>query len=160
MEYHACLSETQMCSGGTMPSRSSNEPSAIEIASGRLLRSAKSWLPQRGQNLRVTLSPEGNSATCPVIVTWSFGKSARTKKAEPVSRWQSRQWQARTLIGSPVTVYFTVPQKHWPVRVTGVDLLVVDSLIALLPVMLTLPSLLFKQQTYFTSLRKIFLFPA
>ena len=61
------------------------------MASGLLLRSAKIWLPQRGQNLRVRSSLEANSVTVPVTRTWSFWKSARTKKADPVSCWQSRQ---------------------------------------------------------------------
>lgn len=62
------------------------------------------------------------------MLTAVFRKSARTKKAEPVSRWQSRQWQARTLMGGPVTTYFTAPQKHWPVLVA--DLLMDDSLMS------------------------------
>jgi len=95
------------------------------------LRSAKTWLPQRGQNLRVKSSLEGNSASLPEIVTLSFGNSARTKNAEPVTRWQSRQWHARTLIGGPVTVYFTAPQKHWPVLLTGLDLFIDDSFMKL-----------------------------
>lgn len=119
IESHSCLSETQMCSVGKIPSNWLNEPSAMAMASGLLLRSAKIWLPQRGQNLRIRSSLEANSVTVPVMRTWSFRNSARTKKADPVSCWQSRQWHARTLIGGPVTTNFTAPQKHCPVRTNG-----------------------------------------
>jgi hypothetical protein len=55
------------------------------------------------------------------MATLAFGKSARTKKAEPVSRWQSWQWHARTLMGAPLATYFTAPQKQPPVLFTDAD---------------------------------------
>src|ERR1700722_3936251 len=129
MDSHFCLSETQTCSEGAIPFKLSKEPRAMLMASGRLLRSAKIWLPQRGQNLRMRSSLELYSVSWPVIITWLLRNSALTKKAEPVNRWQSWQWHARTLMGSPVTTYFTAPQKQPPVRITAPDFFTVYSLI-------------------------------
>ena len=52
---------------------------------------------------------------------WMSDKSARAKKGEPIAFWQLRQWQARTLIGSPSHEKRTAPQRHPPSRVIGLS---------------------------------------
>ena len=47
----------------------------------------------------------------PKTVTCSLAKKAPTPKAEPVRRWQSKQWQSDTLAGSPLQRITSCP--HW-----------------------------------------------
>src|SRR3954471_15795087 len=53
------------------------------------------------------------------MVSASCANSARAKKGEPVDRWQLRQWQMRTLIGSPSQAKRTAPQKQPPWWIMG-----------------------------------------
>jgi hypothetical protein len=43
---------------------------------------------------------------------WS--NSARAKNGDPIAFWQFRQWQMRTLIGSPSALNRTAPHRHPP----------------------------------------------
>src|SRR5882757_9534803 len=40
--------------------------------------------------------------------------SARAKNGDPIAFWQLRQWQIRTLIGSPSALKRTAPHRHPP----------------------------------------------
>src|SRR4051812_40577158 len=42
------------------------------------------------------------------------GNNALAKNGEPIAFWQSRQWQTRTLIGSPSAFRRTAPHRHLP----------------------------------------------
>src|SRR4051794_3195471 len=61
------------------------------------------------------------------MVSASCANSARAKKGEPVDRWQLRQWQMRTLIGSPSQAKRAAPQKQPPWWIMGHVLLQIPS---------------------------------
>jgi hypothetical protein len=53
--------------------------------------------------------------------------SARAKNGDPIAFWQLRQWQIRTLIGSPSALNRTAPHRHPPSWV------IVSPLVATIP---------------------------
>src|ERR1700716_1134002 len=50
----------------------------------------------------------------PSTVRAFWSKSARAKNGDPIAFWQLRQWQMRTLIGSPTALNRTAPHRHPP----------------------------------------------
>ncbi len=56
----------------------------------------------------------GQRVVSPVRSTSASRKMARAKNAPPVARWQLRQWQIRTLIGSAAARQRTWPQRQPP----------------------------------------------
>ena len=60
------------------------------------------WLPQRGQKPRLTWDPSLPKApyclNAPAMLTASSGKSTIVALPEPVTFWQSRQWQCNAAV--------------------------------------------------------------
>src|SRR6185369_8635949 len=82
-----------------------------------LVRRENSRVPQTLQNTRSSASEEGKRAVSPSTDNARWSNSARAKNGEPIAFWQLRQWQMRTLSGSPSVLNRTAPQKHPPSRV-------------------------------------------
>src|SRR5258706_1955120 len=85
--------------------------------------------PQVSQKLRPTLppfSPSTQWVRAWPLVTLSAGRGTiiASVGAPPDVYWQSRQWHATWNTGSAVSSYLTAPQRHPPVRLTIVHLLI------------------------------------
>src|ERR1700744_2121435 len=87
---------------------------------GRKAGRQKTLEPQVGQKLNSTGLPLSPRRTYwpagPEGVTCASSKKTATLKALPVRFWQAPQWQAETLIGSPVVVIDRALQVQVAVR--------------------------------------------
>src|SRR5262249_6060427 len=77
-------------------------------------RQANSRVPQRTQNTRSSRSEVAKRPVSPVTVSALCSKKARAKNGEPIAFWQLRQWQTRTLSGSPALLNPPPPQRQPP----------------------------------------------
>jgi hypothetical protein len=77
-------------------------------------RSVNNEVPHTVQNPRTSTAEEFNRPIGPVIVMPAKGISTRALNAAPIDRWHTRQWQTRTLIGSPRASYRETSQKQPP----------------------------------------------
>ena len=81
---------------------SSRVPAFTKMSPGISSICVNIWLPQREQKPRLTWDPsEPKAPYClnvPVIFTASSGKSTMVALPDPVTFWQSRQWQCSAAV--------------------------------------------------------------
>src|SRR6187402_3290266 len=110
-----------ICSVGAKALRSSKVASATPTTVP-LVRRENSRVPQSLQNTRSSASDDGKRAVSPATESARWSNCARAKNGEPIAFWQLRQWQMRTLSGSPSVLNRTAPQKHPPSRVMPISI--------------------------------------
>src|SRR6187402_1474641 len=110
-----------ICSVGAKALRSSKVASATPTTVP-LVRRENSRVPQSLQNTRSSASDDGKRAVSPATESARWSNSARAKNGEPIAFWQLRQWQMRTLSGSPSVLNRTAPHRHPPSRMAPISI--------------------------------------
>ncbi len=101
------------CIAGRNRSGWSSEPAVIAIIFV-LSRAEKTVVPHRPQKPRLRSGEDWKVLNRPFRVTSLPRKRSLALNAAPIAFWHMRQWQMRSLTGSPSATYLTAPQRHPP----------------------------------------------
>src|SRR5437868_12454274 len=112
---HSCLFSVQTVRVGMGKAGSAKAPTATLIISGLDWLSQNTLEPQVGQKWKVRNRPLSAARrkvrSLPSIATiWVRAKKEVDPNTAPVRRWQAKQWQDETIVGSPASLIRSCPQ--------------------------------------------------
>ena len=110
-----------MCALGCNDVASSNVPPSINVDSGMSGSSPQHRVPQMAHDINCSLFPlcridsQDVVSPCKTLNVLLFTETVMPN-ALPVRRWQSIQWQHKTMTGAFVHWYLSAPHRHPPIN--------------------------------------------